>query len=106
MEDVSYKRMHPKNYIYPSINCNIYYGKDGRFNLKRYFRSKKECFDTIEEIRDKVTELGDYVKYITIRAKNRGCPLYRNEYIEIEDIDQCLNDLKPIYAEEFEIFGE
>lgn len=99
-------RMLPKQYFYPTIYCNIYYGDGKKLHLSKHFRSKRECYETLDQIREKIDVLENDIEYITLKAMNRGCLLFKADYIEIPDIEDYLKEVTELYEEEYKIFGE
>lgn len=100
-------RIVPRQYMYPTLSCIIFYGEDFK-KLKTFkiMKTRKECKATIDSIRDKIDELYDEIKYVKIKALDRGCPLVEVDELIGEEIYECLDQLIPLYDTEFDIFGE
>lgn len=101
-----FSRMLPKQYFYPTIYCNIYFSSGKKLNLSKHFRSKRECYETLDQIKDKVHELESEIDHILLKAMNRGCLLFKSDYIEFPDFDDYLKEVTELYEDEYKIFGE
>lgn len=99
-------RIVPKQYMYPTLSCTIYYGENKKIKTFKIIRTRKDCRYTINTIRDKIKELFDDIEYVKIKALNRGCPLAIVDRLEPDEIYEYLDMLIPLYDTEFDIFGE